>query len=67
MRNRLRYKNPRDNFHYTQNQQLLGVSISPDTLAAILGIVTAGNLIGGVGVVALSHLAQASILESASN
>jgi len=45
----------------------LGVSISPDTLAAILGIVTAGNLIGGVGVVALSHLAQASILESASN
>lgn len=38
---------------------LLGVPIGFGTLAAIVGILTAGNLIGGVGLVTLSHIAQA--------
>ncbi len=38
---------------------LFGASIGFGDLAAIMGIVMAGNLVGGVGLVTLSHVAQA--------
>jgi formate/nitrite transporter FocA (FNT family) len=38
---------------------LFGAPIGFGTLIAIMGITTAGNLVGGVGLVTLSHIAQA--------
>lgn len=38
---------------------LFGAPIEPGALATIIAIVTAGNLVGGVGLVTLSHAAQA--------
>lgn len=38
---------------------LFGASVDYGTLLRIMGIATAGNLIGGVGLVALSHVGQA--------
>lgn len=38
---------------------LLGAPIGFDTLAVIMGAATAGNLVGGLGLVTLSHVAQA--------
>lgn len=38
---------------------LFGAPVGFGTLAEILGITTAGNLVGGVGLVTLSHVAQA--------
>ena len=38
---------------------LLGAPIGLGALAAIMGIATAGNLVGGIGLVTLSHVAQA--------
>ena len=38
---------------------LYGAPVGLGTVAAIAGIVTAGNLIGGLGLVTLTHIAQA--------
>ena len=38
---------------------LFGALIGFGALAAIIGVAAAGNLVGGVGLVALSHAAQA--------
>lgn len=38
---------------------LFGAPVDFGTLLAIMGITTAGNLVGGVGLVTLSHIAQA--------
>lgn len=39
---------------------LFGAEVRYDTLATIMAITTAGNLAGGVGLVTLSHIAQAA-------
>ena len=38
---------------------LFGVPIGFETLAMVTVVATAGNLVGGVGLVTLSHVAQA--------